>query len=136
MRLPVKLGRFKNGGGLTAAARSCVTDALETWGAGQVNLIKNAFAVGGHQQHGGAAWSPDSDGAPILIDTGALQRSIRTDVSRTEAAIVAGRPYASFHHFGSGRLPARPITVITDQDTARFAGIMLAAWNRSINGTG
>ncbi len=134
MLLPVKIGRFKNGAGLTWAARTVVTDVLEAWGAAQVNLIKQAFRVGGHQLHGGPAWPPDSDGAPILIDTGALQRSVNVNVTRNEADIVASRPYASFHHYGSGRLPARPITIITDQDIMAFSSAMITAWNGSING--
>lgn len=44
-----------------------------------------------------------------LIDTGALFRSVRVEQPEGDSVeIVSDRPYATYHQFGTTRMPARP----------------------------
>lgn len=134
MHLSVRLGKYRDGKGLVQGTREAVSDALSTWGSSQVRRIKGAFDVGGHQQHGGAPWPPDKDGPPVLVKTGALKESITHKVEGSEVTLVAGKPYASYHHFGIGQ-KKRPIIVVTNQDLAALDVATKIHWNRSVNGT-
>ena len=74
----------------------------------------------------------DSRAAPLLVRTGALQRSLTVrgaagHVERLEAqslAIGTSLPYALFHQMGTRRLPARPIIVLSGARSERWVEIV------------
>lgn len=83
----------------------------------------------------------------ILIDTGALFRSIRVNQpSGDTVEIVTDRFYATFHQFGTKRMPARPMIPatggadggeanLTDAAEARVRAAMEAQTKAILGGT-
>ena len=72
---------------------------------------------------------------PLLVRTGALRDSLTQPVAaghveesdRQTLSIGSRLPYALFHQTGTRRMPARPIIVLRDERTAKWAEFVRAA---------
>lgn len=121
-----KVGQFVGGKGLSKSIdridRVVKKDVLL-----QVGVIKGAFRVGGHQEHGGLAWAPLASSTikrkermgktNILLVTGELRNSIHGGVrvvNRAKYVQVVGTnvAYAPFHQSGVKR-KARAVKAYT-----------------------
>lgn len=92
---------------------------LQRWGSKQLNLLRQAFAVGGHHLHGGERWralSPDTGLRSPLTVTGSLRESLFVRVSGVQLLLGSGSRIAIYHQNGTRTIPKRPIVVITRQD--------------------
>lgn len=150
VQLPVKLGRFPQGRGLSKAVKKNVRKLLESVMQVQQGKIVGAFNVGGHHRHGGKKWvalSPSTrrqkaraGKGTLMVVTGRLRNSIRTvlgsEGGRARGRIIADAPYAVHHQFGAPRagLPQRKVVVITKQDQRAMRNLMQKGLQRLIDG--
>lgn len=117
--------RFENLPGVSRRFDRKVSAIFKKWGTKQNKILITAYTVGGHQQHGGAAWAPrvKPAGHPILNRTGTLKRGTKFSfVKGRGAKIDFFNPvsYAKFHQFGTSRMTSRPLIVITQRDENRL----------------
>lgn len=107
---------------------------LRRWAVAQRFLIQKAFQTGGHKHHGGRQWRKLAKSTiakkghdTILVETGALSKSIRQSVSvndlRASVRFYSEKTYANYHDRGGegGNPPKRPIFVVTRKDRKRLA---------------
>ena len=59
--------------------------------------------------------------AGMLVDTGAMKRSIFGEYSSTEVVISVGVPYAKYHMTGTKNMPQRDFSAINLQEIVDFA---------------
>lgn len=109
-------------GSLLERVRSIVETGLRRWGASQVALLKRAFDAGGHSFHGGPSWAPREEATgPMLGGSGgSLAQALFVSFAGTKLLLGNRSPIASYHHYGTKELPARPIVVVTKADVQRL----------------
>ena len=96
-----------------------IPQILQRWSRKQLEKLRFAFSVGGHQLHGGDRWVPLSFESGIRLPlrvTGALERSIFVSVSGVSVLIGSTSPIAIFHQNGTRSIPRRPVVELTRQD--------------------
>lgn len=96
-----------------------IPEILRRWGVKQKRRLRQAFAVGGHQNHGGERWTPlDPESGPglPLTATGSLRASLFFRVSGVSLLLGSNSKVAIYHQNGTKTIPKRPIVVITRQD--------------------
>ena len=94
--------------------------------------------------HGSGAWAPLSKpyaawkerkhpGLPIMELSGRLKESLTdpfgnadSTYEATEDTLLIGTktPYARYHQYGTGKMPARPLIALTDEDKAAIIKIV------------
>jgi phage gpG-like protein len=108
-------------------------------------MVAQQFASEGRAEgtpwaaRGGAGLAPPSrramQASPLLVHTGALRDSLTTpgaagSVEELDAgSLTLGTrlPYAMFHQLGTRRMPARPLIVLSDERSAKWAEIVRSA---------
>jgi len=101
-----------------------IPQILSRWGAKQKSRLKRAFAVGGHQAHGGKRWVPlsPSTGTRLpLVKTGALMNSMFFKASGVSVVLGSNSTYAIYHQNGTKSIPKREVVVITKRDIAELS---------------
>jgi len=102
-----------------------VNTVLNRWLQDQYLVLRGAYLVGGHQDHGGEKWKPRKEPAPhpLLMDTGYLRDATKIDMFggaglTREGVIKNTARFASFVH------RERPLIVVTQQDIDRLRQVL------------
>lgn len=146
------IGKFYKGEGLTSALAN-VSEPLAVFADYARRATLEAFAVHGHQNHGGEAWAPWSirsadwhkrHGEPeMLVKTGALRSSVFVQTEYDGDAIivrVGARDWKAYLHQQGGYVtdgaagPKREIVVVTADDRSRAARLIERHLRIAING--
>lgn len=126
------IGKFLNGEGLDTALARGVDPVIKS-AVTQFMRINRAFAVGGHQLHGGARWKSLAPSTikrkghgMILIDKGIMRASIGFKVIQAELLqfivdVGSTDPKSNFHQSGGANLPQRIVVDITPSDRKEMA---------------
>lgn len=118
----------------TQSLLSAHTREIRAWGVQQTRTIRKAHLSGGHIAHGGQQWAPRTRVYPwpILLKTGRLMRSTFSRMEGSQLLIRNDCDYVGFHQFGTKKMVARPVVVVTGLDNRRRRIRLKAALERAV----
>lgn len=118
--------------GMALRMRTAAPRILTKWAKRQVKVLKEAYAAGGHQRHGGLRWKGKSEPGPLLIGSGTMRRRTKATVKGTRVILGNDTPYAIFHDEGTKELPKRTLIVVTSNDNRLLHGQLRIGLERSL----
>lgn len=108
---------------LRRAGNRCrdMTPAFREMGRVALRSARENFARGGRPR-----WKRRKKRQPwrLMHKTKALRDSLKVELLRTGIAVGSDLHYASYHQFGTRRMPARPFVVNHDEDLKAYARIV------------